>query len=614
MSAIFHLPAFANTPIAPSAKWQGRRTSNSQIALADDLPAFMQTDALRLQQVVNNLLSNAFKFTDVARSACSISRRGKVIVTDAAWPLHKAVPSKLRIPASAISPAHQQVIFEAFQQADGTTSRRYGGTGLGLSISRELASLLGGEIRLESEPGKGSTFVLLLPLHHQPATDRTTPSRRTLDYSSGARTSPSDRLRGEASAALPAEQVADTTSFSSSREMRKEPLILIVENDPSLAETIRQAANEQGFGSTIISEGRNILPLLARNEPDAVIIDLEMPELEGCTLLDLLKHDHRTRHLPIHAIVGATDRIEVGITYGAVGYTAKPVGRAELSAICGGLRSQAEPRDRRLLHVRMTRVPSEAVGMLQEVDSLKIVQASPRQAVDLFAAEKFDCIVITGGSLSAVNGKTAERLLENAGSQGCPAFLEFKQELTHREHEGFQGLGAAIISGADAPGRLLAELSLALQLPMAALPGEGQRLVAQFYRQDSPLRGRTIAIIDDDVRNIFALTAILEQYDAEILYSENGSEGIALVKANPQIGAVLVDIMMPDVDGYEVMRRIRKMKRFKKLPMIAVTAKAMEEDRVKCFEAGASGYLSKPVQPDELLAVLRTQLRQKAHQ
>jgi CheY-like chemotaxis protein len=203
--------------------------------------------------------------------------------------------------------------------------------------------------------------------------------------------------------------------------------------------------------------------------------------------------------------------------------------------------------------------------------------------------------------------------LEDAGSQGCPVFLEFEQEVAQEDHERLEALGATIISDASTPGRLLAELSLALCLPMAALPVEGQRHVAQFYRQDTALRGRSIAIIDDDVRNIFALTAILEQYDTEILHAESGLEGIALVKSNPEVDAVLVDIMMPDVDGYEVMRQIRKMKAFKGLPMIAVTAKAMEEDRAKCFEAGASGFLSKPFQTEELLAVLRTQLRRKEH-
>jgi CheY-like chemotaxis protein len=243
-------------------------------------------------------------------------------------------------------------------------------------------------------------------------------------------------------------------------------------------------------------------------------------------------------------------------------------------------------------------------------------EALARFTVDLTERGKPEVYVqLMGGyeitGLPDPEPERAERLLEDANAQGCPVFLELKKEVAPEDHKRFESLGAMIVSGASAPGRLLAELSLALCLPMADLPIEGQRLVAQFYQRESALRGRTVAIIDDDVRNIFALTAILEQYDAEILHAESGLEGIALVKSNPQIEAVLVDIMMPDVDGYEVMRRIRKMRAFKGLPMIAVTAKAMEEDRIKCFEAGASGYLSKPVQTDELLAGLRTQLRRK---
>lgn len=259
--------------------------------------------------------------------------------------------------------------------------------------------------------------------------------------------------------------------------------------------------------------------------------------------------------------------------------------------------------------MKVTRAAKDQLALLQEVDGLEVVQASPRKAVGLAGREKFDCMVITAASLTASVATTADRLAELAG--GRPLILWLSQQPSEDDRQKLDEIGATVIAGESAPSRLLAELSVVLHFPAAALPAEARQLVEEFYRQDPLLKGRRIAIIDDDVRNIFALTAILEQYEAEIVHSENGRDGIALVNANPDIEAVLVDIMMPDVDGYEVMREIRKNNSFKTLPIIAVTAKAMEEDRAKCFEAGASGYLSKPVQTDELLAVLRAQLKRR---
>jgi CheY-like chemotaxis protein/two-component sensor histidine kinase len=573
------------------------------IELADDLPAAIRTDPMRLQQVINNLLSNAFKFTGQGsvRLRVSLAEKGWKSAAPSLRTASQVVAFSISDTGIGISPEQQQVIFEAFQQADGTTNRRYGGTGLGLSISRELATLLGGEIRLHSKPGNGSTFTLYIPLDPDPARlAQARGQRRLTGTSLAAQVEDTHLIRPAGSEIQPPEH----------RDASR-PFALIVEDDPASAGVHLDIAQEKGFDGAVLNEGRAVLGTVARYRPDVISIDLQLADVDGWSLLDMLTYHPSTRHLPLHVVSAAEDEPTVRTRFGsAVYFSAKPVTREHLLEVFGRLRDATARDRRRLLVIKATPGDIEETAALDSIDNLEIVEATLRQAGRLLREQDFDCALLAAADPTDSVSKFLDTHTHSGAADRIPLVVRIAGEVSGVFAAGLPPT-AVLITGARPAGHCLDEITRTLHLPIAGLPDEVRGKIESFRRHDPILRGRRIAIIDDDIRNIFSLTAVLEQHNVEVLHAENGREGIELVKGNSDIDAVLVDIMMPELDGYEVMRRIRKLKRFAGLPLIAVTAKAMKEDRARCFEAGATDYLAKPLEMDELLSILRSSLRPK---
>ncbi|SMF14478.1 response regulator, partial [Tistlia consotensis] len=570
------------------------------IALDESLPPAMLTDAMRLQQIVNNLLSNAFKFTE----------RGAVTMTVApaseGWSAASAsLAAADRVVAFAISDTgigipdeQQQIIFEAFQQADGTTSRRFGGTGLGLSISRELAALLGGEIRLQSEAGKGSTFTLYLPLEIQQAT-QAAPAELA--------------ARGGKALGRPAaEAVARTGRGAAAKPEaagRRRPFLLIVEDDKIFAGILLEIAQEQGFEGLVLSEGRNVMPAIRRRRPDAVSLDIQLPDIDGWALLDLLRHDAETRHLPVHIVSIVEDQARLRTHLGPVEYSAKPASREHLSEVYGRLHDSVLRSRSRLLLASGGKAASSIAGDLAALDKVETEAASLRRALGLLAEQSFDCLLVVARKPTEAVLAFLKQLSETGdGAARMPVVVELLAEPDPAAVRAVEEAGALCVSGRAA---VLDEVTRMLHVRMADLGEEARSEIRRLRQQDPVLGGRKVAVVDDDIRNIFSLASVLEQHRVTVVHAENGRDGIALLEENPDIEAMLVDIMMPGMDGYETIAGIRRSDRHRDLPLIAVTAKAMPEDRAKCFEAGASDYLSKPVEIDELIAVLRTWLQRR---
>jgi len=565
------------------------------------LPETMFTDAMRLQQITNNLLSNAFKFTEKGKVSLKVGPAPEDLHYE-----HAGLAAASHIVAFTISdtgigitPEQQKVIFEAFQQADGTTSRRYGGTGLGLSISRELAALLGGEIRVQSEPGKGSTFVLLLPL-------------------SGPRANGDATVEQLAPPALKLPAAGDTASRAEPQpagqaapaRKRDKPLVMIVEDDPIFARILEEIAGEQGFEGLVVSRGRDVRPAIRQHRPDALSLDIQLPDIDGWALLDLLKHDPELQHLPVHVISVVEDQRRLH-THMAVEYSAKPASKEDLSAAFAQLRDLSSRKKRRLLIARAGKAQSQVESVLAEIEPLAVETAQLRAAGDTLSKDGFDAILIVAAKATREVRALIETIRGGQPNASASIVVELEEEPSAEDAAALRELDAVIIPRDAGEATALDELTRALHLSVDALPAAMRDAISDMRQVAPELKGRRIAVIDDDMRNIFSLTALLEQHEVEVLHAENGEKGIALLKENPDVAAALVDIMMPGMDGYEVMRRLRKTKALKELPLVAVTAKAMAEDREKCFEAGASDYLSKPVDNEELIAVLRTWIRRR---
>jgi HAMP domain-containing protein/signal transduction histidine kinase/CheY-like chemotaxis protein len=575
------------------------------IELENDLPLTVRTDALRLQQVVNNLLSNAFKFTDEGKVTLRIRP-----VRDADQRT-AAIAFDISDTGIGISPNHQQVIFEAFQQADGTTSRRYGGTGLGLSISRELANLLGGEIRLESQLGKGSTFTLLIPLDPDmrlhtdiPFRHATKPARpRARKGEGGGRDEREQRIPVRAAKI----EMAHTGA-------RTRPLVLIVEDDPIFASLLSEIAEEQGFDSLTLANGRAVLPAVARHQPDAISLDIQLPDIDGWALLDLLLHDHAARHLPIHVVSVLEEDASRHLNLRGIGYSGKPVSREALSDVFDGLLRLVSRIGRRVLYLPMRNPSPGEIDNLRRISAIEVIETSLRRKLPDLDEANVDLMLVSADVWSDDVAAAVEQARQMIGHRMIPLLVRMQQEFDDEKRAALEAQGILVIAGANAAPQFLNEFTRALHIPSASLPADLKDQLDEAHRREGTLIGRKIAIIDDDIRNIFSLTAVLEQHHAEVLHAENGREGIELVKNHPDLDAVLVDIMMPEVDGFEVMREIRRIEQFADLPLIAVTAKAMKEDRERCFAAGASDYLAKPVEIEELLSVLLTRLSRRASQ
>ncbi|MBI2305894.1 MAG: HAMP domain-containing protein, partial [Rhodocyclales bacterium] len=590
------------------------RALNFTVELAPELPDAIHSDEKRLLQVLKNLLSNAFKFTDKGGVAARIEPAA------AGWSAdHAGLNGARAVVAFAVtdtgigvSPEKQKIIFEAFQQADTGTARKYGGTGLGLSISREIARLLGGELRLAaSEPGRGSTFVFYLPLH---AAAPVKGGRGAAGAADGdADPAPVRPLPREELPVPPVEPRAPSPGAGVADDRAQlqadDRILLIVEDDLNFARILLDAARQKGFKGIVATRGGEALQWLERVAPTAVTLDLELPDMDGWAVLEQLKRNPKTRHIPVEIISVEENRAR-GLRYGAFEYLVKPVTAEAIQTALAEVKKFAEQAVKDLLVADGDEAHrSNIVALIGNGDVRINAVASAKEAIAALKRKRYDCVVLELNlpDLSGVN--LLESIQANEATRDVPIIVYGLNEMPEKEQERLKALASkGVVKDVRSPERLLDETALFLHRVIAKLPQEQRRMLEELYQSKDSLAGRKVLVVDDDVRNIFALTSVLERNKMEVISAENGKAAIELLKKNPDTDIVLMDIMMPEMDGLETMGRIRKIKRFESLPMIALTAKAMKGDREKCIDAGASDYVSKPVDTEQLLSLMRVWL------
>jgi CheY-like chemotaxis protein/two-component sensor histidine kinase len=559
----------------------------------------MVTDSKRLQQVLKNLLSNAFKFTEQGGVRLAVSTAGTgwsedhpILSKAASVVAFEVADTGIGIPADK-----QRIIFEAFQQADAGTSRKYGGTGLGLAISRELASLLGGEIQLRSTPGKGSTFTLYLPQTY------VGPSGALMAQADGKSAAVSPlQLTSVNVVELPAEHIADD------RETLKpdDAVLLIVEDDPHYARVLCDLARDKGFKVLVALRGADALALAREYHPTAVSLDVFLPDMLGWTVLNHLKQDPATRHIPVQMLTLDEDRHH-GLARGAFAFVTKPTTPEGLEQALTRIKEYSSPRRKKLLVVEDNPAEQLSIRELLGYDDIDVaVVGTGSEAIENIKTASFDCAVLDLRLPDMTGFDVLEQLRDIPAASDLPIVVFTGKELSPEEDARLHTLArSVVVKGVESPERLLDETALFLHRVVGELPVEKQRMLDRLHRSDDALVGRKVLVVDDDVRNIFALSSVLERRGMTVLTAGTGREAIATLESTPDIAIVLMDIMMPEMDGYETMQVIRQNSSFRRLPIIALTAKAMKGDREKCLEAGASEYLAKPVNTEQLLSALR---------
>ncbi|BAY24618.1 multi-sensor hybrid histidine kinase [Calothrix sp. NIES-2100] len=569
------------------------------LELDRQLPDKFKSDPKRLQQILNNLLANAFKFTEQGGVSLEVRLADKDTVAFA-----------VSDTGIGIAKEKQQLIFEAFQQADGTTSRKYGGTGLGLSISRELAHLLGGRIELVSQPGQGSTFTLYLPLQgiQTSVTGKAGEIVRDNNQEDKQQTSLIKRVSPSLSVPIspnPQTEIADDRETIHAGDR----VLLVIEDDVKFARILLEMSQQQGFKVLVALHGQQGLALAQQFKPDAITLDVCMQDMDGWMVLDRLKHNLETRHIPVH-ILSIDDRQQRGLDLGAIAYLQKPVSKEQLTEALTNIKAFIERKVKNLLVIEDD--PVQARSIIELIGNGDVQSTAVNTAVAALTtlrSQRFDCIVLDLG-LPDMNGlELIEQIKQQSDLVKIPIIVYTGKELSRQEETQLRRLAETIIiKDVRSPERLLDETALFLHRIQANLPQQKRQILEQLRSSDPILAQKKILIIDDDVRNIFAITSLLESYQMQVFFAENGRDGIEILQANPDVNAVLMDVMMPEMDGYEATRAIRQQQQFRSLPIIALTAKAMQGDREKCIEAGASDYITKPVDTEQLLSLLRVWL------
>jgi len=557
------------------------------------------TDSKRLLQVLKNLLSNAFKFTERGGVRLHVGLATSGWTAD--HPVLKQAPSVVEFSVSdtgiGIPPEKQRIIFEAFQQADAGTARKYGGTGLGLAISRELAHLLGGEIRLSSLPGSGSTFTLYLPLTYLgPAYGRV----------------PTGQTAAVAAAAAPYQPVVlpivrqEELVDDRATLQPGDTVLLIVEDDQHYARVLLNLARDRGFKVIHAKTGADGLALARKHRPTAVSLDVFLPDMLGWTVLNQLKRDPETRHIPVQ-ILTIEDERQYGLERGAFSFMTKTVTTESLETALDRLKSFTTSRVRRLLVIEDDPAEQMSVAELLGHEDVEIISAGTGAgALELMREGDFDCVVLDLKLPDMSGFELLTEIQRDAKLRETPIIVFTGRELSEDEEAELRRKAKSIVlKGVRSPERLLDETALFLHRVIADLPASKQQMIENLHESDEPLKGRKVLVVDDDIRNIFALNSLLERHNMQVISATNGQEAINLVESTEDLSLVLMDVMMPEMDGYETMRRIRDKPQFRMLPIIALTAKAMKGDREKCLEAGASDYVAKPVNTDQLMSLVR---------
>ena len=587
------------------------------LELDPSLPPAIETDDMRLRQVLRNLLSNAMKFTEKGRVHLRIYRAAVDVIGFAVSDTGIGIPKD-----------KQQLIFESFQQADGSTSRKYGGTGLGLTISREIAGLLGGDLRVDSVVSQGSTFTLFLPVQYIAQTrevrDRATAPRtshaqtqpQVIDLTQPVKPEPPPAPAVPAISNQPAPLAAPTPLARSVPDDYDalEPgdrVLLVIEDDLTFAMTLLEMGRSSGFKGVVATSGQQGLELARTVKPDAVTLDLRLPDIDGWVLLDRLKHDPSTRHIPVHVISGL-DEERRSLQSGALGFLQKPVTAERLVEGLAEVKDFVEKRVKSLLVVEDDPIQSQAITeLIGDGDVTTTSVSSGEGALETLQAGSFDCVVMDLRLPGMSGFELIERIKADPKHRRLPVIVYTGRELTDEDKARLHGLAqTVIIKDVTTMERLLDETALFLHRVEANLPERKQRVLRRLAKSDPQLAERNVLVVDDDLRNIFALTSLLEGHKMHVQYAENGRRALAKLEENPNFDVVLMDIMMPEMDGYEALRKIRERSEWRDLPVIALTAKAMKGDREKCLEAGASDYITKPVDADQLLSLLRVWLYQ----
>ena len=571
---------------APSAQAKGL---TFRLAAESD-PTEIETDPQRVEQVLKNFLSNAIKFTDRGEISLTVGRHadGRIAFT-------------VQDSGVGIAPEQQKLIFEPFRQADGTISRKYGGTGLGLSISRELARLLGGDLMVESEPGQGSAFSLLLPDRFDPALIQTT----MLAMAEPAPMRPAVTTQARPQTPRP------VTEDDRERLSGDARLILIVEDDPVFARILCDLAREQGFQCLIAGTADEGALMARQYLPHAVILDMNLPDHTGLSVLDRIKRDMRTRHIPVH-VVSVDDDSQAALSSGAIGYLFKPVKRQALTDMLEGLEARMAQRMRRVLVVEDDAQQAESIKLLLASRDVETLEArSAAQCFEMLGKESFDCMVLDLNLPDASGLDLLERLSADESVGFPPVIVYTGRDLSAEEELRLRRYSKSIIvKGAKSPERLLDEVTLFLHQVVSELPETQQQLIARALSRDESLEGRNILVVEDDIRNVYALTSIFEPHGVHVRIARNGREALAALdeaahQLSSPVDLVLMDVMMPEMDGLTATREIRSQPWGRSLPIIALTAKAMAQDQQECLAAGANDYLAKPLDVDKLLSLVR---------
>jgi len=567
--------------------------------LNKELPESIRTDSQRLNQILKNLLSNAIKFTEKGSVGISIDRNTEstiiISVTDT---------------GIGIQEDKQMAVFEAFQQGEGGTSRKYGGTGLGLSISRELAKLLGAEIKLSSKLNEGSIFSLIIPLEiHQEQQDTIT---NTADLSADK----ADSYRAKESVLLKPRLSNDTKylNYPSIKDDRDgitgdDKTVLVIEDDLKFAAILLDQANKKGFKCLSAASGEDGLLLASKHKPQAIILDMSLPGINGYTVLLELKASPSLRHIPVHIISGKERSLQP-IREGAIEYLMKPVAKEDLEEAFNRIENFVSRKIKHLLIIEDNENSRKAMRILIGNGDVKCFEAATgKEALAIYEQNHIDCMILDIG-LPDMSGFDIIHELEKIKDHHIPPIIVYTgKELTKEENNELQKYAESIIiKGVKSEERLLDETALFLHRTISTMPKSKQLIINNLYAKETVFHAKTILLVDDDMRNLFALSKILKEREMVIIKAENGKSALEMLENHPDINLVLMDIMMPEMDGYEAMKQIRSNVKFKNLPVIALTAKAMKDDKQKCIDAGANDYITKPIDVERLLSLMRVWL------
>ncbi|WP_288016819.1 response regulator [Blastomonas sp.] len=563
------------------------------LELSDDCPRSILTDRMRVEQILKNLMSNALKFTESGSVQLTVASAGE-----------DCVALTVSDTGIGITKEQQDSIFDAFQQADGSISRRYGGTGLGLSISRELARLLGGAITVESEVGAGSRFTLTIPATYDPSKVRVRDQARAAPQPAVA--SPPPARRRPAAKPRPASIEDDRNVLDTGKR-----LLLVIEDDATFASIVCDLSHELGFQCIVAGTAQEAIDIARDYQPSAIVLDIGLPDQSGLTVLDHLKHQDETRHIPIHVISGA-DQSQTALALGAIGYLEKPVQRERLAEVLAGLQQKLASSMRRVLIVEDNEVQRDAVSELlksQDVETVGV--GTVAKCLELLRSEPFDCMVLDLALPDASGFSLLEELSQDSDRAYPPVIIYTGRDLTAEEEQRLRRYSSSIIiKGAKSPERLLDEVSLFLHQVVAEMPPEQRRMLEKARHRDAALEGRRVLIVEDDVRNVYSLTSVLEPRGVIAKIARNGQEALDMLEASADgadkpIDLVLMDVMMPVMDGLTAVRAMRSNPKWAKLPVIMLTAKAMPDDQQNCLDAGANDYMAKPIDVDKLLSLVR---------